>query len=203
MVEHERKIASSAALAIVRRRRGSADAGPSLAWPRKTPRRSRLCSLPAHGFGARSRQRPARTATFGQFGAPQTLAARRTPTSSTAGWRCAELASRAVRAEDDRLDRLRVVGVVDGHVSPPAALTFRLLTAALGARQPLPLLTVLARWASSSTTKIGAWSASSSRMLTTCSVRSGRAGSCRRDSTRERSFRMTGARRVSRRAVRA
>jgi hypothetical protein len=77
MVEDERKVAVSATLAT-----SACFTDPSASdrsvWPRRPPRRSRFCSFPAHGFGACSRQRPARTATFGQFGWPQTLAARLT-----------------------------------------------------------------------------------------------------------------------------
>jgi hypothetical protein len=69
--------------------------------------------------------------------------------------RCAELASCAVRAEDHRLDRLRVVGVVNGQVCPPAALACRLLAAALSARQPLPPVKIPPGQASSSTTRMG------------------------------------------------
>jgi hypothetical protein len=69
----------------VRRLLESVCAATSAAHGSEDAARSRLCSLPAHGFGACSRHRPFWTAMFGQPGAPQTLAARRTSTSSAAG----------------------------------------------------------------------------------------------------------------------
>jgi hypothetical protein len=84
MVEHERHIAVSAALAASASRADLTGPDFCSAWPRRTPRRSRLCSLPAHSCGACSRHGPLRTATFGQPGASRTLAARLMPTSSAA-----------------------------------------------------------------------------------------------------------------------
>jgi hypothetical protein len=168
MVDHERDARAAAALAASTGRADPPTPDPLQRVAAEDARRSRLCSLPAHGLGACSRHRPFMTATFGQPGAPQTLSARRTSTSSAAG--------RAVR----RTRQLRSPG--RGRPPRPAPRRRRPRqsdTPASRAHRPcaddrtrctLALPHVSSRQASSSTTRTGAWSASSSRTRTTWSV---------------------------------